>query len=67
MSPSFMLMDALPPNEDVHEAAKDEDKEASVKCSANVGEVSLGLNKDIVLKIWRYILSIHFCLNEPGR
>ena len=37
---------ALPPNEDIHEAAKDEDKEAGVQGSAYVGEVPLGLNKD---------------------
>ena len=39
-------MHALPPNEDVHEAAKDENKKAGVQSSANVGEVPLGLNKD---------------------
>ena len=37
---------ALPPNEDIHEAAKDEDKEAGVQGSAYVGEVPLGLKKD---------------------
>ena len=49
-------MHVLPPNEDTHEATKDEDKEASVKCGANVGEVSLGLNEDIVLKIFNTAL-----------
>ena len=59
----------VPPNEDIHEAAKDEDKEASVKCSSNVGEVPLGLNKIIVTKNF-IVLCIdldQFCLKEPGR
>merc|ERR1719234_2239547 len=33
----------LAPNEDIHEATKDEDKKASVQCSSDVGEVPLGL------------------------
>merc|ERR1719234_2455536 len=33
----------LTPNEDIHEATKDEDKKASVQCSSDVGEVPLGL------------------------
>ena len=34
---------AEPSNEDIHEAAENEDKEAGVEGGTNVGEVSLGL------------------------
>ena len=54
---------ALPPNEDVHEAAKDEDKKAGVQSSTNVGEVPLGLNKDRSQEI-QYII---FFIDQPGR
>ena len=43
---TMCIVHVLPPNKDVHEAAKDEDEEASVQGSADVGEVPLGLNKD---------------------
>ena len=62
-------MPFIPSNEDIHEAAKDEDEKASVKCSSNVGEVSLGLNMNIVTKsvIFLCIILNHFCPKEPGR
>jgi len=40
---SHCRLGQLAPNEDVHEAAKDEDKKAGVQSSTNVGEVPLGL------------------------
>merc|ERR1719384_2805507 len=33
----------LASNEDIHESAKDEDKEAGVQCGADIGKVPLGL------------------------
>ena len=38
-----------PSNEDVHESAKDEDKEAGVQCGADIGKVPLGLSRENVL------------------
>ena len=39
---------AEPSNEDIHEAAEYEDKEAGVEGGTNVGEVSLGLQEGTV-------------------
>ena len=57
---------ALPPNEDVHEAAKDEDKEAGVQSSTNVGEVPLGLNKDCSQKRLNAFYSLLINLEGEG-
>ena len=38
-----------PSNEDIHESAKDEDKEAGVQCGADIGKVPLGLSRENVL------------------
>ena len=37
-----------PSNEDIHESAKDEDKEAGVQCGADIGKVPLGLSRENV-------------------